>query len=38
MTCSQCYHDNYTSNPLDDLEASCGCDCHESVEDYENDE
>lgn len=31
--CISCGHDNYSGSALDDLEAACGCDCHEYSED-----
>lgn len=36
MVCKFCFHDNFTNPPIDDLEASCCCDCHES-NDFEED-
>ena len=36
--CSHCFHDNFTSPPLDDLEAACDCDCHDSIEYDDEDE
>ena len=28
MSCSFCFHSNFSSPPGDDLEAACPCDCH----------
>jgi len=31
MSCDVCFHGNFSNNPGDDLEAACGCDCHDDV-------
>jgi len=30
MSCVVCNHDNFSAPALDDLEAACGCCCHDS--------
>lgn len=30
MSCDVCYHNNFSSPPLDDLEAVCDCCCHDA--------